>query len=218
MTRPARVLVADDHAPTREDVRTALNADERFAVVAVAGDAAGAVQAAVRERPDLALLDMRMPGSGAAAAWEITARLPDTRAVMLTISRTDDDLFAALRAGASGYLLKDADPARLPHALRGVLDGEAALPRTLTARLIEEFRERGRRRRLRISRRRSVELTPREWDVLELLNERRTTAEMAERLSVSPVTIRRHVSEILQKLRVPDRSAALRLLERRSDI
>jgi DNA-binding NarL/FixJ family response regulator len=137
---------------------------------------------------------------------------------MLTVSTDAGDLFDALRAGASGYLLKDADPTRLPHALRGVLDGEAALPRTLTARLIEEFRERGRRRRLRLGRRRTVELTPREWDVLELLNERRTTAEMADRLTISPVTVRRHVSEILHKLRVPDRAAALRLLEQRSDL
>jgi DNA-binding NarL/FixJ family response regulator len=100
MTAPSRVLVADDHAPTREDVRAAVEADPRFTVVATAGDAADAIQAALRERPDVALLDMRMPGSGAAAAWEITARLPDTRAVMLTVSRSDEDLFAALRAGS----------------------------------------------------------------------------------------------------------------------
>ena len=136
MTRSARVLVADDHAPTREDIRAAIEADERFTVVAVAGDAAGAVQAAVRERPDVALLDMRMPGSGAAAAWEITARLPDTRAVMLTISRTDEDLFAALRAGASGYLLKTMDFDAIGDQLEAVLDGRVALPPELVSRLV----------------------------------------------------------------------------------
>ncbi len=109
----------------------------------MASNASEAVDAATRERPDLCLLDIRMPGSGIAAAWEITARLPETKVVMLTVSRDDDDLFAALRAGASGYLLKDTDPARLAHALDDVLAGEAAIPRSLVARLAEEFRERG---------------------------------------------------------------------------
>jgi DNA-binding NarL/FixJ family response regulator len=212
-----RVLLADDHGATRAGVRLALEGPD-FEVCAEAGDADGAVAAALRERPDICLLDIYMPGGGIRAAEEIHRELPDAAIVMLTVSSDAGDLFDALRAGASGYLLKDSDPARLTHTLRGVLDGEAALPRTLTARLIEEFRERGRRRRLRLGRRRTVELTPREWDVLELLNERRTTAEMADRLSISPVTVRRHVSEILHKLRVPDRAAALRLLERRSDI
>lgn len=217
MTRPIRVLLADDHGATRGGVRLALG-DHDFEVCAEASDADGAVSAARSERPDICLLDIYMPGGGIRAAEAIHQDLPEAAIVMLTVSADSGDLFDALRAGASGYLLKDGDPARLPHALRGVLNGEAALPRTLTARLIEEFRARGRRRRLRLGRRRSVELTPREWDVLELLNERRSTAEMAERLSVSPVTVRRHVSEILRKLRVPDRASALRLLARRSDI
>ncbi|HSL63620.1 MAG TPA: response regulator transcription factor, partial [Gaiellaceae bacterium] len=101
-----RVLLADDHPPTREDIRRTLESDGRFEVCAVAADAAGAVDAATRERPDLCVLDIRMPGNGIAAAWEITARLPETKVVMLTVSRDDDDLLAALRAGASGYLLK----------------------------------------------------------------------------------------------------------------
>jgi DNA-binding NarL/FixJ family response regulator len=217
MSERIRVLLADDHGATRGGVRLALNGHD-FEVCAEASDADGAVEAARREAPDICLLDIYMPGGGIRAAEEIHRELPDTAIVMLTVSADAGDLFDALRAGASGYLLKDADPTRLPYALRGVLDGEAALPRTLTARLIEEFRDRGRRRRLRLGRRRAVELTPREWDVLELLNEHRTTAEMADRLSVSPVTVRRHVSEILHKLRVPDRAAALRLLERRSDL
>src|SRR5690349_21281590 len=116
--------------------------DGRFQVCAVTADGAQAVQAAVRERPDVCLLDIRMPGSGVAAAWEITSRLPETRVVMLTVSRRDADLFAALRAGARGYLLKDTDPARVPEAIRGVVAGEAALPGSLVARVIREFRER----------------------------------------------------------------------------
>jgi two-component system, NarL family, nitrate/nitrite response regulator NarL len=213
MSRPARVLVADDHAPTREDVRTALNADERFAVVAVAGDAAGAVQAAVRERPDLALLDMRMPGSGAAAAWEITARLPDTRAVMLTISRTDDDLFAALRAGASGYLLKTMPLDAIGDELAEVLAGHVAMPPELVSRVVEEFRDSAPRRRALLTRSVGAQLTSREWQVLDLLRQGLATAEIARRLFVTPATVRSHVAAVLRKLRVPDREAAVRLFE-----
>jgi DNA-binding NarL/FixJ family response regulator len=154
-----------------------------------------------------------MPGGGIAAADAITSALPQTAVVMLTVSRNDDDLFDALRAGAAGYLLKDTDPDRLSHALRGVLAGEAALPRALAARVIEEFRGRERRRRLPLLAERGTQLTSREWDVLELLREGHSTAEIAERLFISKVTVRTHVAAILKKLRVPDRKAALRLLE-----
>jgi len=213
MTRRARVLVADDHAPTREDIRAAIEADERFTVVAVAGDAAGAVQAAVRERPDVALLDMRMPGSGAAAAWEITARLPDTRAVMLTISRTDEDLFAALRAGASGYLLKTMDFDAIGDQLEAVLDGHVAMPPELVSRLVEEFRDSAPRRRTLLSRKAGAQLTSREWQVLDYLRQGLPTGEIARRLFVSPATVRSHVAAVLHKLRVPDREAAVRMFE-----
>jgi DNA-binding NarL/FixJ family response regulator len=171
------------------------------------------VEAALREKPDIALLDVNMPGSGIKAAEAIVRALPETVVVMLTVSRDDDDLFAALRAGASGYLLKDTDPGRLPFALRGVLQGEAALPRGLVARLIEEFRTRGKRRRLPLMRQRGVELTEREWEVLELLHDGCSTADIADRLSISPVTVRRHVSEILKKLRVTSREEAVRLMD-----
>jgi two-component system nitrate/nitrite response regulator NarL len=214
MSGRARVLVADDHAPTREDIRAAVEADERFTVVAVAGDAAEAVTAAVRERPDVALLDMWMPGSGAAAAWEITARLPATRAVMLTVSRSDEDLFAALRAGASGYLLKTMPLAALGDELAAVLDGQVALPRELVGRLVEAFRDRAPRRRALIGGGAGgAHLTSREWEVLEYLRQGLTTAEIARRLFVSPATVRSHVAAVLRKLRVPDRAAAVRLFE-----
>jgi DNA-binding NarL/FixJ family response regulator len=110
--------------------------------------------------------------------------------------------------------LKDIDPARLPLALMGVLDGEAALPRRLVSLLIEEFRERKRRRRIPLVGRRSVELTDREWEVLELMREGASTEEIAARLFISPVTVRTHVSAILRKLHVPSREAAVELLER----
>ena len=206
------VLLADDHAAVRAGIRLAL-AGEGFNVVAEAADGPEAVSMALEQRPDIALLDINMPGSGIRAAEEIVQALPSTTVVMLTVSRDDDDLFAALRAGASGYLLKDTDPSRLPFALKGVLDGEAALPRGLVARLIEEFRTRGKRRRLPLMRQRGVELTEREWEVLEFLHDGLSTAEIAERLSISPVTVRRHVSEILKKLRVTSREEAVKLME-----
>ncbi|HSC93210.1 MAG TPA: response regulator transcription factor [Gaiellaceae bacterium] len=209
-----RVLVADDHAPTRAGVRRALGA-HGFEVCAEAADAREAVEAARRERPDVALLDIRMPGNGIEAAAQIASELPGTAVVMLTVSRDDDDLFTALRVGAAGYLLKDLAAERLPDALRAVLAGEAALPGTLVARLVEEFRERGRRRLLALPGRRGVELTDREWEVLQLVRRERTTAEIAAALFVSETTVRTHVASILRKLRVPDRRAAIRLLDER---
>ena len=206
------VLVADDHAPTRAGVRDALG-DDGFAVVAEAAGADAAAELALRERPDVCLLDIHMPGGGIAAAARITEELPEIVVVMLTVSREDEDLFAALRAGAAGYLLKDMDPARLAPALRGVVAGEAAVPRTLVARVVEEFRSSERRPSLPLVRSRGARLTAREWEVLELLRERLTTGEIAHRLGLSAVTVRRHVSSILAKLRVPDRRAMARLLE-----
>jgi len=212
VSRPLTVLIADDHAPTRAGVRGALG-DGGFAVVAEANRADAAVEGALRERPDVCVLDINMPGSGIAAAARITEQLPDTAVVMLTVSREDEDLFASLRAGALGYLLKDMDPGRLAAALRGVLSGEAALPRTLVARVIGEFRAAERRPSLPLVRRRGAKLTAREWEVLELLREQLTTAQIAHRLGLSDVTVRRHVSSILAKLRVPDRRAMARLFE-----
>jgi DNA-binding NarL/FixJ family response regulator len=206
------LLIADDHAPTRAGVRAALG-DDGFEVVGETDCADTAVDLALHERPDVCLLDIHMPGSGITAAARITEQLPGTAVVMLTVSRDDDDLFASLRAGATGYLLKDMDPGRLAPALRGVLAGEAALPRTLVARVVEEFRAAECRPSLPLVRRRGARLTSREWEVLELLRERHTTAQIAYRLGVSAVTVRRHVSSILAKLRVPDRRAMERLLE-----
>jgi DNA-binding NarL/FixJ family response regulator len=209
--RRPTVVLADDHAATRLGVRMSLE-DGGFNVVAEADGAAAAVDAAVRERPDLCLLDVYMPGGGITAAAEISARVPDTRIVMLTASADDEDLFAAVQAGAVGYLLKDTDPERLPLALRGVLAGEAALPRRLVARMIDEFRVRGDTRHGANLHGFDAELTQREREVLEHLGEGRSTAEIADDLDISPVTVRRHVGEVVRKLGVPDREAAARLL------
>ncbi len=205
------MLIADDHAPTRAGVRVALEG-HGFVVCAEAADAPTAVEAALRERPDVCLLDIRMPGGGVAAAAAISSQLPEAAIVMLTVSQDEADLFDALRVGAAGYLLKDTDPRRLPTLLSNVIAGEGVLSPMLVARLIEEFRERGRRRRLPLVGSRGIELTSREWEVLDLLRQGVSTKQIAQRLFVTEVTVRTHISAILHKLGVPNRRAALKLL------
>lgn len=206
---PSTIIIADDHPRNRQLTRRALDGSG-FEVVGEAADAAGAVAQALRHRPDVALLDINMPGGGIRAAAEIAITLPETAVVMHTVSTSEEDLFEALRAGARGYLLRDTDPERLPLALKGVLAGEAALPRQLVTRLMEEFRLRDRPRRLTAFGHSEVSLTPREWDVLELMRQGLTTAEISERLFISKVTVRTHVSGILQKLHVSSRADAIR--------
>ena len=215
--KPLRVLVADDHAPTRDDVRRALDADERFNICSEVADAAEAVQAAMSKQPDICLLDIRMPGSGLAAAWEIAARLPRAKIVMLTVSDEDTDLFASLRAGAVGYLLKDMNMRRLPDALHGVFTGEAAMPRELVARVLERFHGREPRWRPLVTADVSQgRLTSREWEVLALLARRYTTAEIATSLVLSASAVRAHITSIVRKLQVEDRAAAAELFRERS--
>jgi len=205
-----RVLVADHSPALRVGVRTAIEGSS-CVVCAEAGDAAGAVEAALRERPDVCLVDAFLPGGGIAAVEEIGSKLPDCRVIVFSDSRSDVDLLEALHAGASGYLLKDIDLARLPITLQRVVAGEAALPRALATRLIENLRESARRRRLAVRH----DLTRRELEVLELLAEKLSTAEIARRLFVEKVTVRTHVSSILKKLGASDRQAAIRLIRER---
>jgi DNA-binding NarL/FixJ family response regulator len=205
-----RVVMADDHAPIRTRIRQALETGG-CQVCGEGATAREAVELAVIHRPDVVLVDIHMPGSGIHAAGEISRRLPEAAIVMLTQSRDDTDLFDALRAGASGYLLKDIDPDRLSDALRGVLAGEPAMPPALVARVLEELRAPGRRRFARGSRA-AASLSPREWEVMELLSQGHSTEEVANRLFLSRTTVRVHVSAVLRKLRVKDRESALRLL------
>jgi DNA-binding NarL/FixJ family response regulator len=207
-----KVLIADDHPATRAGVRRSLE-EHGFSVCAEVAHADAAIEAARLERPDLCLLDVNMPGGGIKAAQQIASELPEAHVVMLTVSHDDADLFDSIQAGATGYLLKDMDPDRLPHALRGVMSGEAAVPRPLVARLIEEFRARAGRRRLPALRERGASLTTREWQVLELLREGLATSEIADRLFVSPGTVRSHVRAVLKKLDVPDRRSLIELFD-----
>lgn len=213
--KPLRVLIADDHPPTRDDVRRVLEGQQTFDICAIAADAVQAVQAAVQKRPDICLLDIRMPGGGVAAAWEIAARLPQAKIVMLTVSDDDADLFAALRAGADGYLLKTMNLKRLPDALVGVCAGEAAMQRTLVARVLDRFHGKEPRWRHSVGCQPvGQRLTSREWEVLELLAQGRSTAEIARRLVISASAVRVHIASIVHKLEVADRVAVIELFRR----
>lgn len=210
MSDVLRVVLADDHAPTRAAVAEALRTQD-VEVVASVGSGDAALAAAREHRPDVCLLDIHMPVNGILTAADITREVPGVAVVMLTASGDDEDLFAALRAGASGYLLKTMDPDRLGPALRGVLAGEAVLPRWLVTKVVDEFRSRPRRRIPLPGRSREAELTEREAEILGLLADGLTTEEIAKRLFLAPVTVRTHISAILRKLRVKDRAAAVRL-------
>ncbi|WP_330476066.1 response regulator transcription factor [Terrabacter sp. C0L_2] len=205
-----RVVLADDHARMRGRIREALEASG-CEICGEGATADEAVRLAVELRPDVALLDIHMPGNGIQAARDIVRAAPEVVVVMLTQSAEDDDLFDSLRAGASGYLLKDTDPATLADKLRGVLDGEAAMPPRLVARIMDEFRAPAKRRFARRSTA-AAKLSAREWEVMELLGQGLTTEEVSKRLFLSATTVRVHVSSVLKKLRVKDRESAFRLL------
>ena len=209
--RELRVLLADDHAPTREDLRWALTRGG-LSVCAEASDAAHAVQLALETNPDICLLDVRMPGGGVAAAWEISARLPTTKVVMLSVSDEDTDLFSALRAGAVGYLVKDLDLRLLPRALRDVADGKAAIPRALVTRMVKQFHTNEPRfRTTAVPTDLGPRLTSREWDVLAALAEGLSTREISRRLQIKPSGVRAHISALVHKLGAADRDEAVAL-------
>jgi DNA-binding NarL/FixJ family response regulator len=212
--RGETVLLADSELPMRVGMRTALES-AGLHVVAEAADAGEAVHAAANHRPGVCLVSVTLRGGGITAAEEIRRRLPETKLLMLTSHHRDRELFESLRVGADGYLLKTTSAARLPHAVRGLLSGEAAMPRALVARLIQRYRDRDRPRQLTLSAvGRSVRLTAREFEVLELLRDGEPTPRIAERLHISEVTVRRHVSTVMHKLGVTDRRSAVGLLTR----
>ena len=211
MARRLRILIADDSSLTRVGIRATLEGAD-FEVCAEADSAETAVEAARRERPDVCLLDIDMPGSGIRAAAEIAHELPETAILMLTVVPDDASLFEALRVGARGYLLKGTRPARLTEAVSALSRGEAVLSGELAARVIEELRQRGRGRRRLFKGPEEIELTAREWDVLDLLRQGLTTKAVADRLHLTPATVRNHVSSVVRKLKVESRKEALQIV------
>jgi DNA-binding NarL/FixJ family response regulator len=202
-----RVLLADDQTLVRSGFRALLERAADIEVVAEAADGAEAVARARHERPDVVLMDIRMPGiDGLEATRRITAdgSLAGVRVIMLTTFELDEYVFEALHAGASGFLLKDVEPDELREAVRVVADGEALLSPSVTRRLIREFvAQPGRHHhppeQLEV-------LTEREREVLALVAQGLSNQEIAERLVISPATAKTHVSRTMMKLTAHDRA------------
>ncbi|SEK62774.1 response regulator [Nonomuraea pusilla] len=200
-----RVTVADDQAVVRAGIAAVLDVEPDLSVVGQAADGDAAVALAVSLRPDVALMDVRMPGmDGLRATAEIVARAPGTRVVVLTTFGLDEYLFAALRAGASGFLLKDAEPERVADAVRVAAAGDALLDPGVTRRLIDRFAAEPEPRDARVL----ATLTPRETEVLRQVARGLTNAEIGDALGISRATVKDHVAVVLGKLGVRDRLQA----------
>jgi two-component system, NarL family, response regulator LiaR len=196
-----RVLLADDHAVVRQGLRTFLDLQDDIEVVAEAGDGYGAVDAANRTDPDVILLDLVMPNLDGVGALKLL-RESRARIIVLTSFGDDDKLFAALRAGAAGYLLKDVEPPELVRAIRSAVEGNAPLSPTIATRVVEEIAHGGGAPAV------VDDLTPRERDVLILIARGRSNKVIALELGVAEKTVKTHVSHILGKLSLTDRTQA----------
>ena len=202
-----RVALVDDQALLRAGLRVLLDSEDDIAVVGEAGDGEEAIALARQTRPDVILMDIRMPGLDGVEATKRIAeddRLEGVRVLILTTFESDEYVFEALRVGASGFLVKDSKPTDILGAVRVLASGEALLSPSVTRRLIEEYAawpERRRRAPAELD-----ELTPREREVMELVAYGLTNAEIAERLVVSPATAKTHVSRTMMKLHAHDRA------------
>jgi DNA-binding NarL/FixJ family response regulator len=203
-----RILLADDHAMVRRGLRLVLDAEPDLAVVAEAGDGVEAVAAALREEVDLAVLDVSMPRmTGLQAAAELSTRRPGMRMLMLSMHDSEQYLYEALKAGASGYVLKSGADRDLVEACRAAMRDEPFLYPAAVARLIGDLLARGDEP--------ADPLTPRELQVVKLIAEAHTTEQIAELLTISPRTVERHRENILAKLGMRDRVELTRYAIRR---
>jgi DNA-binding NarL/FixJ family response regulator len=206
MSAPLRLIVVDDQEVVRAGFAALLDTQPDFRVVATASDGAAALRVCREQRPDVVLMDVRMPEmDGIEATRQLTADGGAPRVLMLTTFDLDEHVYDALAAGASGFLLKDATAERLFDAVRVIAAGEALLAPTVTRRLIGRFAD----RRPSPARARLDELTPRETEVLRLVAEGLSNAEIAARLVVGEETVKTHVSRVLRKLDLRDRAQAV---------
>jgi DNA-binding NarL/FixJ family response regulator len=197
-----RVLVADDHPLFREGLRSLLADSPDTELVGVAADGQEAVDLALQERPDVVLMDLRMPGlNGVDATRRIVTALPDVAVLVLTMVEEDASVFAAMRAGARGYVLKGAGPDTILRSIQVVAAGEAIFGPAVAARLTEFFSP--------VKATAFPDLTSRERDILELMATGKTNAAIGLRLGLTEKTVRNNVSNIFAKLRVADRAAAV---------
>jgi DNA-binding NarL/FixJ family response regulator len=202
-----RVLIADDQELVRTGFRVIVGAEDDMEVVAEAGDGREALEAAGRHRPDVVLMDIRMPKlDGIEATRRLVSQPHSPRILVLTTFDLDEYVYEALRAGASGFLLKDARADELLHAIRVIAAGEALLSPAITRKLIDDFA----RRPLQSTRPAALsELTPRELEVLELIARGRSNSDIAGALVVSDATVKTHVARIFSKLSLHDRAQAV---------
>lgn len=206
MSDKLRILVVDDHSGFRDGLRAMLTSAADLEVVGEAEDGADAVQQALALQPDIILMDIQMPAmNGVDATRRIVYTSPHIGVIMLTMFEDDDSVFSAMRAGARGYLLKGALKAEVIHAVRGVAAGEAIFGSGLARRMMSFFTA----ARPSSPAESLPELTERELEILQLLTLHLTNQEIADRLTISLKTARNHVSNILSKLQVADRAAAI---------
>ena len=206
-----RVLIVDDHPLTRDALATLLEQND-FDVVGQASDGDEALERARELRPELILLDLSMPGvDGLSALPRLREAAPESEVVVLTASGTEENLLAAIRGGAAGYLLKSEPPDRIVEFLRGAVRGEAALSGEVARRLLEQVREGGHRNG-GVPDEIAAALSAREVEVLLLLDEHLGTDDIARRLFISEHTVRSHVKSLLHKLNVSSRREALEAL------
>jgi DNA-binding NarL/FixJ family response regulator len=202
-------MLVDDHAFVRSAIRQALTAPD-ISIVAEASTAEEALRVALDARPDVVLIDIDLPGmNGLRLLRELAPRLPDTRFVMLTVSTDQADVLEAVRLGASGYLTKDLDADALLRSIRGVRDGDLAMPRRLAARTMRDLVESG-SARTAAPRTGMGGLSRREDEILRLLASGLTDREIGEALTISTRTVETHVSNILRKLDARNRAEASR--------
>jgi DNA-binding NarL/FixJ family response regulator len=208
MTEPARILrllLADDHPMFRHGLRALLDGEDDIEVVGEADRGDEAVAAALDLLPDVVVMDLRMPGrNGVEATREVVGAAPNVRVLVLTMHEDDESVFAALRAGASGYLLKGARPHEVLRAVHAVADGEAIFGPSLAGRLLDWFSGPNGAPPVPFP-----DLTAREREVLELVAAGVGNAEIARRLGIAAKTARNNVSNILTKLQVSDRAQAI---------
>jgi DNA-binding NarL/FixJ family response regulator len=196
-----RVVIVDDHAVVREGLRTFLDLQEGIEVVGEAADGEEAIRAAEQLRPEVLLIDLVMPRlDGVQAMRRLRERVPETRAIVLTSYLDDERLLPALRAGAAGYLLKSVQPQELARAVRAAAAGETLIDPSVAARLVEALAD-GREER-------AEQLTPREREVLGLIGRGFANKRIAAELGIAEKTVKTHVSSVLAKLRVSDRTQA----------